>query len=176
MGNATWTWPAVGAVVSLLLCGLFVRVLLARRWTARSLVVALSCLLVALLHSVAPFRGSLDAGYVGYGFGFITLDGGPMVAVVAGAIFLTFGAAALIAAWNRPGRAMWLVAGASLFMIVNVAGALLFELVQGRARFQIQLGEYLTIPPAAAVPAMLLVQVLPFAIALPWAARHARVP
>ena len=175
MGAASWVWPIIGTTVSLLLGAQFARVLLARRWTARSLVVALPCLLVALLHSVAPFRGSIDANYFGYGFGFISLDGGPLVALVAGAIFVAFAAAALIAAGNRQGAAMWVVAAASAFMIVNVGGYLLLELLRGQASFQIQLGEYLTIPPAAAAPIMLLVQVLPFAIALPWAVRQARV-
>lgn len=143
--------------------------LLDRRWSGSALYVGLGCLALALLHMVAPFRGSLDPDYVGYSFGFVSLPGGPLVGLVAGTVYLLSTAAMAIAVRNRDGPAMWLVAVVTGFALVNLGGTIL---VTG-SQFRIELGEYFQLGPTVAIPVALLVTVLPFAIGLPWSVRKA---
>jgi hypothetical protein len=162
-------WPSIGFVTGGAVLAIAVWALKDRRWSAGALYVGLGCLAIALLHMVAPFRGSLDPAYVGYSFGFVSLDRGPMVALVAGAVYLLATAAMAIAIRNRNGPAMWLVAAVTGFALFNLGGTLLLT----GNRFRIELGEYLQLGPNAAIPVALLVTVLPFAFGLPWSIRKA---
>jgi len=62
------------------------------------------------MNSAAPICGFVGPNYVGYGFGLLRADKGWIVTFVVGSVFLVSAVFAFIAARNRAGRDMWLVA------------------------------------------------------------------
>ena len=167
-------WPAIGMVTGGFAVVAVAAALRRRAWSPASLYVGLGCLMIALLHMVAPFRGSLDPHYVGYSFGLIGLPRGPLVALVAGAVYLLATSAAYVAVRNRRGPAMMLVAAISGIALVSLGGSIVKGALGYGPAFRIELGEYLQLAPAAAIPLALLVIVLPFAVGLPWAVARCR--
>ena len=102
-------------------------------------------LLIAGVNSVAPFRGLLDPQYVGYRFGLVSASQGVPVLLSAGAVLVCAGAAAYLAARNRPGRSMLFVAIVDAAFALNMSISTVVNAL-GARDFEIQFGEYLTIP------------------------------
>ena len=128
-------------------------------------------LLIAGMNSVAPFRGLLDPHYVGYRFGLVSASQGVLVFLIAGTVLVCAGAAAYLAARNRPGRSMIFVAVIDAAFSLNMSiGTVVAAL--GARDFEIQFGEYLTIPSAAGLVISLLVFLLPLLATVRWALRR----
>lgn len=167
-------WPIIGIFTGGGVVIAFLVGLLQRRWTWRSLYVAIGCLFVALLNMVAPFRGTLDPAYVGYSFGLLRLEPGIGVGLMAGTLYLGAFAATVVAIRNRDGPAMWIVAGLSVLVLTNIGGYLLASLFGLVPTFRIELGEYFRLSPLPAALFAAAVSLAPFAIGLPWSVRKAR--
>ncbi|HEY4070888.1 MAG TPA: hypothetical protein VGM04_04955 [Sphingomicrobium sp.] len=141
-----------------------------RRWDWVGLYVSVGCVIAACFNAAAPVRGLLDPNYVGYTFGFAEADKGVGVTLVAGAIFLSCAASALIAPSGRSGPPLWIVAltCAGMFLVVGVAT--IRDAVASPAANAIQFGEYLTVPGMMATTILLLSLTGPFAVGAVWAA------
>jgi hypothetical protein len=116
----------------------------------------------------------LDPDYVGYSFGLVELGKGWTVSLFATLLYVSGIASMVIALRGRGGPAMALVAAFCAAMAVMLGGALLKVGMTDPTQFSIQLGEYLTIPAAAAIPLVFVLVVLPFLIGVPWALRRLR--
>jgi hypothetical protein len=166
-----WALFAFGASSVLLLCWAWTLLRARRSWA--SIYVSLGFLILAGMNSAAPVRGLVDPDYVGYGFGLLRADKGISVTLVAGAVFVASVACLIIAANNRPGRRMWLVAGVSLAFLAVMGWPWLQGVVADPSKNAIQFGEYQTIPGAVASVLVGLLLVGPFVVGVPWAARRA---
>jgi len=72
------------------------------------------------LTSIYVVRGYVDPNYAGYGFGLLRADKGLLVTFMAGSVFLVSAVCAFLAARNRTGQAMWIVAVAcSAFAVIK---------------------------------------------------------
>lgn len=129
-------------------------------------------LLVAALNSAAPVRALADPGYVGFAFGFLQADRGPMVTLLAGALFISAASGAFAAL--VPSRwAMALTAALASAHVVNLGVPWAFSTATNLEGNAIQLGEYLTIPGALSTLLMFLLMLAPFLVVLVWSARGA---
>jgi hypothetical protein len=138
-----------------------------------ALLVAMLNLLIAGMNSSAPFRGLLDPDYVGYRFGVIGARDPVPVFVLAGAVMLVASVAAIVAASNRFGRLMFIVATVDGLILANAVGGLIVA-ARGRIQdFEIQFGEYLTIPSNMGLFLVIIVLVGPLIGATFWSLRRA---
>lgn len=169
VSQINWAWVALGVSAVLLL----VWTLVARRARAGApaAFIGLAHLLVAGLHSAAPVRGYFDPDYVGYGFGLLAADQGLAVTVTAGAVWVVAVLGAFLAL-SRARLAMAVVALSSLTFAVIIGAPLAQDLMANAQSNKVQLGEYLTIPGAAAIGLLLVLLVLPFVIGFVWAGRR----
>ena len=173
MSGSEFNWLHLGYVIWFLLWTGFLIAAFKRRWSGFGMVVALANMVIAMLHSVAPFRGALDPDYAGYRFLVIEVERGLGVTAVAGSILIAAYACALIALLDRRGAAMRFLEGWSALLAAALGVPLLIGLVTEPAEFSINLGEYASIPWFIAFPLLLGLVVLPFALAVPWAHRRA---
>jgi hypothetical protein len=141
-----------------------------------SVYVSFAFLLLAGMNSAAPIRGYVDPNYVGYGFGMLRAEKGLPVTLIAGSVFIAAAVCAFIAARNRRGPAMWIVAAVCAVFTVIKGWPWLQNAITDPSSNVIQFGEYLTIPGVVGTALLGTLLVLPFVIGLPWAARRAFVP
>ena len=144
------------------------------RLTKAALAAGLVNLLIAAINSSAPMRGLLDPDYAGYRFGLIGASRGLPVTILAGVIFVSAALAACLAAANRPGRRMLFVALVDGVLFVNLAVTLTVEAFTTQD-FEIQFGEYLTLPNAVGFLAAVIMLLGPLGGAALWAARRIHV-
>jgi cell shape-determining protein MreD len=138
-----------------------------------SIYVSLGFLVLAGMNSAAPIRGFVDPSYVGYGFGLLRADKGWVVTLMAGSVFILSAICAFVAALNRAGRAMWLVAVTCAAFTVIQGWPWLEGVMTDSSSNAIQFGEYLTIPGLAASALFAVLLALPFLLGAPWASRRA---
>ncbi len=138
-----------------------------------SVYVSLGFLILAGMNSAAPIRGFVDPNYVGYGFGLLQAGKGLSVTLIAGSVFLAAAASALIAARNRPGPLMWIVAAVSLVFLVVQGWPWLQGVITDPSQNAIQFGEYLTIPGLVSSLLIALLLIGPFLVGVVWAPRRA---
>jgi hypothetical protein len=166
-----WMW--LGFVV--FASAVVVTLISARRgsWGVAALLVAMLNLLITGMNSSAPFRGLLDPDYVGYRFGMIVARDPMPVFVLAGTVMLAAAAAAIVAASNRFGRLMFIVATIDGLILANMVGGFMAAARAGIYDFEIQFGEYLTIP--SNIGLLVVVSVLggPLIAATFWSLRRA---
>jgi biotin transporter BioY len=93
--------------------------------------------------------------------------------LLAGSVFTAAALCAFIAARNRPGPAMWIVAGVALTFTAIHGWPWLQSAVTDPSSNMIQFGEYLTIPGQIGTVLLGALLVLPFLIGSVWAARRA---
>lgn len=170
---ADFYWPSLGIVTGGGAILAFIFGLIRRKWDWTGLYVAIGCLMVALLHMVAPFRGTFDPTYPGYSFGLVRLEGGVAVGVVAGAFYLLSLAAMISAIHNREGPRVMPVAALSSLVLFFVGGYLLAGLAGLAPPFRLELGHYFQLSPLPATILAALVILMPFAVGLRWSARNA---
>jgi len=166
-------WPYVAYTVSALVALPFLYFFAQRRWTWIALIAALGNLVIAILDGAAPIRGALDPNYVGYNVGFLHVEKGIGVTLVAGSVLIASALSAWLAIRNRPGLAMLIVAGTAAFHIVNIGFPLVDGILSDPSSVTIELGEYLTIPHTVAIPGIIALLLLPFLLAVPWALQRA---
>ncbi len=166
--NWLWVAAANGVVYGLL----FLFCLSRRKWSWSGLGVALVNLLVAFMHSVAPIRGWADPDYLGYSLGFIRVEQGPGVTLVAGTFYLLAVASFCIALLDRRGASMWLVSISSGLLAANIGGSLVYGVMTQPEGVKIQLGEYLTIGPLPAFLILMGLFAVPLGLASVWAYRR----
>ena len=145
------------------------------RWSRPALAVAALNLLFAGMSSSAPFRGLLDQGYVGYRFGLLAADRPIAVFLMAGSVLLAASLAAVVAASNRTGRSMMLVAAVDAALLLNESGSIIKQARTSRD-FEIQFGEILTIPSSVGMFIALFLFLVPLGWATISAVRKAHVP
>lgn len=161
-------WALVALAVSAVLLIVWLAVAFKAKAGAPAAFVGFVHLLVAGIHSAAPVRGYLDPAYEGYGFGLLTAAPGLAVAVTAGAVWVVAALAAFLAL-SKARLAMAFVALSSLAFAVVIGVPLALEALHNARASRVQLGEYLTIPGAAAISLLLVILVLPFVIGFVWA-------
>jgi hypothetical protein len=165
-------WPYVVFALAGAAALPFLYFLFQRRWTWIALVASVPNLFMVLINGAAPIRGALDPNYVGYQFGLLQADKGISVTLIAGSVFLASALSASIAIRNRPGLLMLIVAATSAFHLINFGLVFLDFVAYNPNAFSIQFGEYLTVPYTVAIPVWIMVFLLPFLLALPWALRR----
>ncbi|MGD2131206.1 MAG: hypothetical protein PVI23_00325 [Maricaulaceae bacterium] len=167
-------WGLFGAGVG---AALFVAtfVVARRGWNPVALTVAFGNWMVASFNAAAPFRGAVDPDYVGYAFGLLSAERGLSVSALSGAILLGASASAVFAARQSRGPAMAFVAAFDAVVLAVAAAPGVLAALQFPGAFTIQFGEYLTLPPAVAVPMFVGLIALPFALGVGWSARRIRV-
>ena len=141
-----------------------------------ALIVSFALMLVAGINAAAPVRGWIDPGYMGYVFGLIRADMGPVVTVLAGSVFLSSVVAAVIALRERRGPRLWFVCGTCGVFTVLLGAPWVLSAIQDPGGNVIQFGEYLTIPGPMSSVLLLTLLVAPFALGTVWAGRAARRP
>jgi hypothetical protein len=146
-----------------------------RRWTAAALAVGTLNLAIAAMNVAAPVRGLLDPAYRGYRFGLLAADRGPLVTLAAGLVLVGAAASAAIAVANRRGAPMLWVAFVDAALLANLAAGFAAAAREGSG-FEIQFGEYLRIPSGPGLVLMIVVFLVPLALAALWALRRAAVP
>lgn len=166
-------WAVFALVVTGILIAIWLFVLVKSQRSIMAIYVSLGFLVLAGMNSAAPIRGFVDPNYVGYGFGLLRADKGLVVTLMAGSVFLISAICAFIAARNRPGRAMWLVAATCAAFTVIQGWPWLEGVLTDPSSNAIQFGEYLTIPGVAASALLAVLLVLPFLLGAPWALRRA---
>ncbi len=146
-----------------------------RQWNAAALLVGIANMLVACLHTVAPFRGVLDPNYNGYNMGLIHVGAGIMVTLVTGTILMMTVWSACLAVQNKPGKQMRWVALTDGFLVLNfVLSAVYNTVTNPGGSSRIKLGEYLTIPGLLADLIFVLVLIVPLALSTLWAFRRVK--
>jgi hypothetical protein len=166
-------WAVFALVVTGIMTAAWLFVLVKSQRSIMSIYVSLGFLVLAGINSAAPVRGFVDPNYAGYGFGLLRADKGLVVTLVAGSVFLLSAACAFIAARNRAGRAMWLVAATCAAFTIIQGWPWLEGVLTDPSANAIQFGEYLTIPGLAASALLAVLLVLPFLLGAPWALRRA---
>jgi hypothetical protein len=166
-------WALFALSIAVVMTTIWILVLVKSRRSLMSIYVSFAFLLLAAMNSAAPIRGYVDPNYVGYGFGLLRADKGLLVTFVAGGVFLVSAVCAFIAARNRGGRAMWLVAATCVAFTVIQGWPWLEGVLTDPSSNAIQFGEYLTIPGLAASALLAVLLVLPFVLGAFWAARRA---
>jgi hypothetical protein len=167
------SWQTFGLVgIATLFVAIFA---VARRgWNPIALLVATSNWLIASVHFVAPFRGLLDPGYVGYSFGFFSADRGLAVTALAGPILMGGALSAAIAARNSPGPSMAVVAIFNGIVLIVFGLPLIQTALTNPSRYVMQFGEFLTVPAAIALPVTLVVVLAPSVLGIWWSIRRLR--
>jgi hypothetical protein len=134
---------------------------------------SVGCLLSACFNSAAPVRGLVDPNYVGFQFGLVGAERGPMVTLIAGLIFLSGAASALLAVSRRTGRELWIVAAtcAALFVVIGIPT--LRSALSEPTSNVIQFGEYLTVPGIIGTLVLLCLLTVPFVVGVIWASKAA---
>jgi hypothetical protein len=168
-----WLW--IGAAGFAVLGGIATWCLIQRRWTGGGLAVGGVNLLLAMMNSVAPIRGWADADYRGFSFGYLRVEQGPGVTLVAGALLLGAALCAVIALLHRTGRPMFFVAAFDGVLALDIGTPLVSQLVRDPQSVTIQLGEYLTIGPLAATLILIGLFAAPLALSAYWAVRRVRL-
>ena len=166
-----WAALAISAVTVMLIAWIFVLAKNPRSFA--SIYVSFAFLLLAGMNSAAPIRGYVDPNYVGYAFGMLRAEKGLPVTLMAGSVFVAAVVCAFLAARNRGGRAMWIVAAVCAAFLVIKGWPWLQNAIADPASNMIQFGEYLTIPGVVGTALLGALLVLPFLIGAPWAARRA---
>jgi hypothetical protein len=166
-----WVYLLATFMSLLLLAWVYFTISAPRTW--HSVYVSFGLLLLAGVNSVAPIRGVIDPAYLGYHFGLLHAQRGLLVTAMSGTVFLLAAAAAFVAARNRPGSSMWLVAVSCMIFAVINGIPWLEALLSDPAMNQIQFGEYVTIPGWVASAILGLLFVVPFILGVPWAIRRA---
>jgi hypothetical protein len=169
-------WAALALSITAVIAAVWLVLLIKSRRSFISIYVSLGFLLTAAMNSAAPVRASVDPNYIGYAFGMLRAERGLRVTLIAGGVFLLSAACAFIAARNRRGAAMWIVAAASAAFCVIKGWPWLHGVVTNPDANIIQFGEYLTIPGLVGSLLLGLLLVVPFVIGIPWAARAAAAP
>ena len=175
MDFSTVNWGVFGAVVSLVLLAIFGAAAWRRQWTWAAMGVALLHLPITLTHCVAPFRGSLDPGYVGYNLGLIHADPGIEVGLFAAVMLVGGLASACVAVLDRPGPRNAIIAAYDAWVLLILLPPNLATIVaKGPASYRFELGEYVQLAgfPAMSVEVGLLL--VPPMIGLAWAVRRLR--
>jgi len=168
-----WLW--VGAA-SFAVCGsIFGYYVSRRQWNAAALLVGIANMLVAGLHTVAPFRGVFDPNYNGYNMGLIHVGAGIMVTLVTGTILTMTVWSACLAVQNKAGKQMRWVVLTDGFLVLNfVLSAVYSTITNPGGSSRIKLGEYLTIPGLLADLILVLILIVPLALSTLWAFRRIR--
>jgi hypothetical protein len=166
-------WAVFALVVTGIMTATWLFMLVKSQRSATSIYVSLGFLVLAGMNSAAPIRGFVDPSYVGYGFGLLRADKGLVVTLIAGSVFILSAICAFIAARNRAGRAMWLVAATCAAFTVIQGWPWLEGVLTDPSSNAIQFGEHLTIPGLAANALLAVLLVLPFLLGAPWASRRA---
>ena len=163
-------WYGMGSFAAAIIASLVA----ARRgsWAKPAVAVALLNLLFAGVNSSAPFRGLLDPHYVGYRYGMFAADSPAAVFLISGLVFIAASLAAVLAASNSVGCPMLLVAVIDGVFLVNSTTSFLYS-PGTHQDFEIQFGEFLTIPSAIGVVLILLLFIVPLIGATAWAGRRA---
>jgi hypothetical protein len=167
-------WAVFGLTVSGILLVVWLAVLIKSRRSIMSVYVSFAFLVLAGTNSAAPIRGFVDPDYVGYGFGLLRTGKGLPVTFMAGGVFLISAVCAFIAARNRTGPAMWLVAATCVALTVIQGWPWLDGVLTDPSSNTIQFGEYLTIPGAVGSALIAALLVLPFLLGAFWAGRRAQ--
>jgi hypothetical protein len=166
-------WALFALVVTGIMIAGWMFVLIKSRRSLMSIYVSLGFLVLAGMNSAAPIRGFVDPNYVGYGFGLLRADKGLVVTLMAGSVFVLSAICAFVAARNRAGRAMWLVAATCAAFTIIQGWPWLEGVLTDPSANAIQFGEYLTIPGLVASALLAVLLVLPFFLGAPWASRRA---
>jgi hypothetical protein len=166
-------WALFALSIAMVMIAIWILVLAKSRRSLMSIYVSFAFLLFAAMNSAAPIRGYVDPNYVGYGFGLLRADKGLLVTCMAGSVFLVSAVCAFLAARNRTGQAMWIVAVACSAFAVIQGWPWLEGVLHDPTGNAIQFGEYLTIPGLAASALLGALLVVPFVLGAPWAARRA---
>ena len=166
-----WALLALSITAVLIVAWLFVLAKSPRSFA--SIYVSFGFLLLAGMNSAAPIRGSVDPNYIGYGFGMLRAEKGLPVTLMAGGVFLAAALCVFLAARNRRGPTMWIVALIALAFTVIHGWPWLQNAVTDPSSNIIQFGEYLTIPGAVGTALSGVLLVLPFLIGTIWACRRA---
>lgn len=149
---STFNWAALLLVISTLLIAAW----LAAAWRASAktsaLFVSFAFLITACKSSAAPFRGLVDPDYVGFGFGLLQAGQGWPVTIAAGSVVLFGAAAAFLALRPREPRSALFAGAVGLAFLILQLPVFLPLLVSRPGAIVMQFGEYLTVPPAAAIP------------------------
>lgn len=174
MDWAEFNWLNLGFAIWAAIWICFIVAAKDRNWTWFALFVGVAHMIIAMLNSVAPFRGALDPNYVGYRFLVLEADPGLGVTAVAGPLFLASFGCALIAVRNRRGRGMRVLEVWSAILAVTLGVPLFVGLLTEPTSFSINLGEYASIPWFIAFPLLIGLVAMPFALAVPWAHRRAQ--
>lgn len=166
-----WMWYGIACFAAAVVAS----IVAARRgsWARPAIAVALLNLLFVLVNSSAPFRGLLDPGYAGYRNGWLEADGPVAVFLTAGLMLTAASLAAIVAASNSVGRPMLLVAMIDGFFLLNTSTAFGVQVFGTNRDFEIQFGEYLTIPNVPAIAINFGLFVVPLIAATVWASRRA---
>jgi hypothetical protein len=171
ISKMNWGILLLALLGTLLVAWLCVTMRSPRTWL--SVYVSFGLVLLAGLNSVAPLRALLDPNYVGYQFGLLHAHRGFAVTAISGTVFLLAAVVAFVAARNRVGAGMWLVAASCMIFAAINGIPWAKELATDPAKNQIQFGEYLTIPGLVASGIQALLFILPCALGVPWAVRRA---
>lgn len=161
-------WLLAGGISFVIYAAIFIYCITKRRWTQSAIWVGLVNMALVGFHLVAPIRGALDPGYLGYSFGFIQVEAGIMVTLVTGLILLAALASACVAVLNARGRPMILLVLLDLLFAVNVSFMLIYGILTDANGFSIQLGEFLTIPSLVSFLILLFVLAVPLWLSVYW--------
>lgn len=173
----TFNWAALLLAISALLLPAWGFAAWRRSARPAALFIGFAFLITACKSAAAPFRGLLDPDYVGFGFGLLRAEQGWPVTLAAGGVVL-FGIAASFAALRPERKGPSLFAGALGFAFLALQLPVFLPLLLNSPQFIVmQFGEYLTVPPAFAIPIglyMVAGYAAAIARAIPIAARPAR--
>lgn len=167
-------WAVFALGVSAILFIVWLIQVFRRRPGIQAIIVSLAHLLVASFCAAAPVRGYVDPNYIGFTFGYLHTGQGIETTLVAGAVFLSAVIGAFLAIRKRRGPAMWFVVLTSAFFAINLGRPWLQSTLTDMSQNEIQFGEYLTIPGAAATVLVFVVFIVPFLLGVWWGARQAR--
>jgi len=151
----TFNWGALLLAISGALILLWLIALRRQRPGLVQAGVSVAFLLTACQTAAAPFRGLLDPDYVGFGFGLVQAGRGSSVTLVAGSVMLAAAAAAFLALRRDAPLAAGFTGAVGLAFLAALGPVLLPLIASEAGSVRMQFGQYVTIPPACAIPIIL---------------------
>ena len=169
MDFSNFNWMLVGFPIMGVCLVAFIVAAKKRQWTLGSLLIGMVHQPLSFMHAAAPFRGSLDPNYPGYGAGLIRADPGFEVLVFSGFVLIGATVCARIGALNKSGKDVGFLVMFDSTVLLLLGVPIIGDFFAGNfANSRVEFGEYLQFGGTAAFLFEFTLIAVPYILGLFW--------